>query len=565
MRTESIPTTPFAEVNGSFGSFGTHKESVKAGTGLLHNRWGVELRLSDIGSDGYRDRAWASMQSYFMQAGYYGDHTSVKALVFGGQEKTYHAWDGIDRETLQSDRRYNPNGLIEGNRFYDNQIDLYRQTHYQLLLNHTFSSAWSLYAALHYTDGYGYYEEYKTRRTLEEYGLSPFETADGATTTKSDLVRRKIVGSGFGGGVFSLNYKEGRLGMSLGGGVNRYVNDHDGQVVWVENYLGTLAPDHEYYRNTGRKTEANVYGRANYELLDGLNAYIDLQYRHIRYTIDGTNDKWDWTATPAHAQTLAIDEPFGFFNPKAGLFWQIDARRAAYFSFATAGKEPTRNNYTDGLFLERPRPEYLYDYEAGYTVRTARFTGGVNLYYMHYRDQLVLNGKLNEIGEPMAENVRRSYRMGAELSIGWQPVDGLRWDMNATLSRNRILDYTQYGYDSQTYIGDTPIAFSPSLTVGSVLAFGKGGWNASLQTQYVGRQYLDNTKTASLTLDPYLVNNLHLDYDIPLLAAQRLNVGITVYNLFNEQYETNGYTADGEAYYYPMAGANVLCNLKLRF
>ncbi|MDR0972796.1 MAG: TonB-dependent receptor [Prevotellaceae bacterium] len=560
IRTEGIPATPFAEASGSYGSFNTHKETIKTGTGLLHDRWGVEMRLSNIGSDGYRDRAWADLQSYFVQAGYYGDQSTLKLLVFGGQEKTYHAWDGISQEMLTTNRRYNPNGLIDGSTFYDNQIDLYRQTHYQALYNHRFSSVWQLNVALHYTDGSGYYEEYKRNRTLVEYGLKPFMNGD-TETTKSDLVRRKSVDSGFGGALFSLRYGQGRIEATAGGGVNRYSNDHYGQVAWIKNYIGSLLPAQEYYRNVGRKTEANVYGRVQYQVApDVLSAYLDLQYRHIRYTIDGANDKWDWTATPEHLQTLAIDEPFGFFNPKTGLFWQINAHHSAYASLATAGKEPTRNNYTDGLLSEHPRPEYLYDYEAGYAFRSKRFTFGVNFYYMHYKDQLVLNGKLNEIGEPMAENVPKSFRAGIELTAGWQPLPSLRWDVNATWSRNRILDYTQYGYETERYIGDVPISFSPSLTAGSLLRFNLSRWNASLQSRYVSRQYMDNTGNEDCTLNAYFVHDLHADY-----TFRHVTVGATVYNLLNEMYETNGYVADGTPYFYPMAGANVLFNLTVSF
>ncbi len=599
MRTQGIPSQTYGEVSGSYGSFNTHKETIKVGSGLIGGRWAFDARLSNIQSDGYRDRASADLKSYFAQAGYYGDRTSVKFITFGGHEETYHAWDGISKEMLTTDRTYNPNGKIKGDNkdegkvigFYNNQIDDYRQTHYQLLFNHTFSPKWNVNAALHYTDGFGFYEEYKNGRTLVEYGLASY-TADEITYTQSNLVRKKIVDSGFGGGVFSLNYKNDRLDASLGGGLNRYENDHYGQVIWVKNYIGQLDPEHEYYRNTGAKTDGNIYAKANYQITNGLSAYADLQYRYISYSIDGTNDKWDWTADPAHTQNLAIDENFSFFNPKAGLFWQINAHHSAYGSFAVAQKEPTRNNYTDGLFSEHPRPEKLFDYELGYTYRNRWFTAGVNLYYMDYTDQLVLNGRLNDIGEPMAENVKDSYRMGAEVSLGARITRWLRWDVNGTWSKNRIKDYKGYVSDyndkwkemwTQTAIdmGDTPISFSPSFMANSLISVNYRGFDASFQSQYVDRQYLDNFGQKENSIDAYFVSHLNVAYTFKALYTKGITLGVSVYNLFNAKYETNGYSQTAAVYkdgdksnkyvlahdprYYPMAGTNVLAHVTIRF
>lgn len=595
MRTEGIPSRAYGEASGSYGSFNTHKETVKVGSGLLGEHWAFDARLSNIESDGYRDRASSDLKSYFVQGGYYGEQTTVKFITFGGKEKTYHAWDGISRDDLKNNRRYNPNGEIKEDGkvvgFYSDQTDNYRQTHYQLLFNHLFNRQWNLNVALHYTDGYGYYQEYKNGRTLEEYGLTPFEH-DGKLQKKSSLVRQKLVDSGFGGGVFSANYSGDRLTASIGGAANYYSNDHYGKVLWVENYIGTLNPDHEYYRNTGEKTDANLYVKANYELTKTLNFYADLQYRYINYKIKGNNDKWDWTADPARLQRLDVNEDFSFFNPKAGLFWQITPAHSAYASFAVAQKEPTRNNYTDGLFTQRPKAEKLFDYELGYNFRKEWFTAGVNLYYMDYTDQLVLNGKLNEIGEPMAENVKDSYRMGMEVSLGAQIARWLRWDVNATWSKNRIKNYVGYvsDYDAdwndlytQTAIeaGDTPIAFSPSFMAGSLFSFSLNGFDASLQTQYVSRQYLDNFGRKESSLDPYCVSNLNLAYTFKLRSIKSITVGATVYNLFNTTYETNGYSQTAALYegdpkegryalaedprFYPMAGINALGHITLRF
>lgn len=605
MRTQSISSNPYAEVSGSYGSFNTHKETVKVGTGLINKYWAFDARLSNIQSDGYRDRASSDLKSYFVQGGYFGENTTIKFITFGGKEKTYHAWDGISKEQLENDRTYNPNGIIlddnigKGNPigFYDDQMDNYRQTHYQLLLNHIFSPAWNLNIAFHYTNGFGYYQEYKNGRSLEEYGLKPFYLpGNSEPQKKTNLVRQKLVDSDFGGGIFSLNYQNEKLNASFGGGLNRYSNDHYGKVIWVKNYTEQLDPEHEYYRNNGGKTDGNIYLKANYQLTGGLSAYADLQYRYIHYTIDGDNDKWDYTATPERLQRLDIRENFSFFNPKAGLFWQINPNHSAYASFSVAQKEPTRNNYTDGMFDQYPTAEKLLDYELGYTYRNEWLTAGVNLYYMDYTDQLVLNGKTNDIGEAMAENVKDSYRMGIELALGAKFNDWLRWDINGTWSKNRIKDYTGYVYDeslvngeivnnlwTQTAIkgGNSPIAFSPSFIGNSLITLGSNGLEISLQSQYVSRQYLDNFGTKENSLDAYFVNHLSASYSFKTRHTKGITIGATVYNLFDTKYETNGYSQSVALYengdktkayvikhdprFYPMAGTNILAHITFRF
>lgn len=595
MRSQPPSLIPYAEVSGSYGSYNTNKETLKVGSGRLGDHWMADMRLSHISSDGYRDRATTAMFSYFAQVGYYSDNTSLRFISFGGKEDTYHAWDGISRDELKNNRKYNPNGEIKHNKlvtgFYDDQKDIYKQFHYQVLFDHRFNNSWKLNAALHYTDGYGYYQEYKNDRTLQEYALEPFEV-NGNLVSKSSLVRKKILDSGFGGGVFSVNYTGNRLSSVLGGGINKYSNNHHGQVIWVENYMGVLDPNHEYYRNKGKKTEFNIYWKNNYNIWKGLSAYIDLQFRHISYTIKGVNDKWDWTASPEHMQTLDVDEKFNFFNPKVGLNWHINKGNRIYASMAVAQKEPTRNNYNDGPLTVHPKAEKLYDWEVGYNFKANDFEAGINLYYMKYKDQLVLNGKLNEIGELMSENVPDSYRCGIELMAGYRFTNWLRWDINATLSRNIIKNYVGYvsDYDdswhdmwTQTAIekGNTTIAFSPNAIINSVLAFNYKGFEAQVQSQYVSRQYLDNFESKEDSLDPYFVTNLNLAYSFKLPHVKMVTAGISFYNLFNKMYETNGYSQTAAVYaggdksntptlvsdprFYPMAGFNLLGHLMFRF
>lgn len=593
MRTQRFSLNPYAEMSGTYGSFNTNKETFKVGSGLIGGHWNFDARFSHIASDGYRDRASSKLHSYFAQAGYFGGQTSVRFITFGGKECTYHAWDGISKSDLTDNRKYNPNGEIKRDGkvigFYDDQTDNYRQTHYQLIWDQGIGANWHWNLGLHYTDGFGYYQEYKNARTLKEYGLEPFMVGDNKVK-KSSLVRKKNVDSGFGGAVFSLNFAKGSLNTTFGGSFNSYANDHYGNVIWVENYLLPLDPSHEYYRNKGKKNDFTIYWKASNTLWQSLRLYADVQYRHIGFKINGDNDKWDWTASPEHLQVLNVDEKFDFFNPKVGLIYDFNKHNTAYASYSVAQKEPTRNNYTDGLFTVHPKAEKLFDWEAGYTFSSDRFTAGVNFYYMKYKDQLVLNGKLNEIGEAMAENVPDSYRMGVELQAGVKITEWLRWDLNGTFSRNRIKDYVGYvsNYEASTWNdlytqtavekGNTTIAMSPSFIGNSVIAFNLKGFSAQFTSQYVSRQYLDNFENKEDSLDPYFVSHLNLAYTFKLPHVKTITVGCTVYNIFNEKYETNGYSqtcalvsADGsyklssDPRFYPMAGTNVLAHLTFSF
>ena len=580
---------PYAEFSGSYGSFNTHKETVKVGTGLIGDHWTFDARLSNISTDGYIDRASVGLNSYYLQGAYYTDNTSVKLITFAGKERTYHAWNYASKEEMaEYGRKYNSCGYMYTDEngvahYYDDQTDNYVQKNWQLLVNHTFSPAWNLNVGLHYTKGDGYYQEYKDGRTLIEYALQPF-MQDGALVDESDLVRKKAMDNHFGGGVFSLNYKDERLNASLGGALNRYEGDHFGKVLWVKNYAGMLSPDHEYYRNVGTKTDGNVYLKADYSLTDNLNAYADLQYRHIDYTIEGNNDKWN-SVTNDGLQRLDIDDTFDFFNPKFGLSWQINDHNRVFGSFSVAQKEPTRNNYTDGKLLEHPKAERLLDYELGYVFANKWLNIGANLYYMDYKDQLVLTGELNEIGEPVAANVPESYRMGVELMAGVKLDCGFTWDINATLSKNRVKDFTETLYEDEwvggeqwiTKKGDTHIAFSPDFILNNQFGYNYKGFSASLQSQYVSKQYMSNADCENHVLDAYFVSNLNLAYTFKLPSLKSVTVGCTVYNLFNEEYENNGYAGSGFYYdgdqrvrydyagYAAQAGTNFLVHLTLKF
>lgn len=590
LQTADFSQKPYAEVSASAGSFCTHKETFCIGTGLLKDHWTFDLRLSNIGTDGYIDRAAAKLHSFYTQAAWVGAATSARLIAFGGKEQTYHAWNYASREEMQTyGRRYNSCGYMYTDadgvqHFYEDQTDNYVQTNLQLLLDHRFTNHWSAHLGAHYTKGDGYYQEYKTDRKLIEYGMQPFE-ADGETVKKTDLVRKKAMDNHFAGAVFSVNYRDDKLRASLGGAANKYVGDHFGRVLWAKNYIGELDPNTDYYRNEAHKTDANVYLRAEYQLCRGLTAYADAQYRHIRYRMEGTNDKYNsWAGSGM--QRLDLDERFNFFNPKAGINWQVNPRLRLFASVAQAHKEPTRNNYTDGYFTERPRAERLTDYEVGAAYHAPRWHAAANLYLMNYRNQLVLTGELNEIGEAVSANVPRSYRAGLELQGGFSLPCGLEWTGNLTLSRNRIRDFkeTIYGYDDawndlppvEINHGDTHIAFSPEILAGSRLAYSIKGLRAELMTQYVGKQYMSNADVAAHRLDDYCVSHLDLSYSFaPRRYIKNVRVGVAIYNLFNAEYETNGWasssylnTPDNRVNYTgyaAQAGTNFLANLTLKF
>jgi iron complex outermembrane receptor protein len=595
MQTEALSNDAFAGFDGSAGSYGTHKETFKFGTGLLGNHWAFEGRLSNIGSDGYIARASAKLNSYFMQGGYIGDNTVVKFITFNGTERTYHAWDYASKEQMAKyGRTYNPCGEYldaDGKvAYYKDQTDDYHQQHYQLLWNQRMSENLNFNVALHYTHGYGYYEQYKdgwghAGEKLYKYGLV------SSLGSKSDLVRRKIMDNDFYGTVFSLNYQNEKLDASLGGGWNKYDGSHYGRVLWVRQFDGKLNPDQKYYDNDAKKRDGNIFAKVNYELVKGLNAYLDMQYRHVNYKMDGPSDSYDDNKKQI---VYDVNTSYDFFNPKAGLYWTITPNHTLYASLAVAHKEPTRNDFEDNL-SSQPKVERLTDWEAGYKYSGRQFSAAANFYYMHYNDQLVLTGEQNAIGELIARNVGKSYREGVELTAAYQPCKYFRWDANATFSRNRAKDWKVYLDDTGKYtsLGNTPLAYSPDVMVNNIFSFSHKGWNASLQSQYVGKQYLTNTgyksytdgnNEVSLMIDSYFVSNLDLSYTFKLPHIKSLTLGVTVFNLFGEKYESNGAAStqfksgsngsamayqddyeDSYSVYSAQAPANFLAHLSLSF
>lgn len=575
MVTDTPSRDAYASFAGTYGMYNTHKETIKVGTGLIGGHWSAEARLSNIGTDGYIDRATADMYSYAGQVGYYAGTTSLRLLAYGGKQRTYLAWDYASKEDMEKyGRRYNPSGEYtdkDGNTaYYPDQYDNYTMHNFQLLGRHRFSPQWTLDVVFHYTKGDGYYEQYKSDRSFVEYGLTPYDilvkNQDGTVTTQtvdeSDLVRRKFMDNEFGGGLFNLTYSSGKVNAVVGGALNGYYGRHFGHVMWVRNYQGALDPLQEYYRNAGHKVDGNIYARANVSLSKSLSAYADLQYRHIDYTIKGRSDSYNYYV--GDMDPLAIDRKYDFFNPKVGLNYSFADNHRAFASWSVAHKEPTRSNFVDCAPGRLPNSERLFDYELGYNYTAGIINAGVNLYYMDYKDQLVATGRLSDTGNAVSENVPDSYRAGVELQLGVKPCNWFDWAINATLSRNRIKNFVEYIYDDNyvDYItvehGSTRISYSPDFILNNAFNFAWRGFDASLHTHYVSRQYMTNTDERDLSIDPYFVSNLFLGYTFSMQGLKSVRVGLTVNNIFNEEYESNGYA--GKGYYVDGAGEKVFYN-----
>ena len=586
MQTEALNAKPYGEISSSLGSFNTNKNTLKVGTGLMDNGLSFDARLSNVTSDGYVDRASVNLKSYFFSAGYFTDKTTLKFLTFGGNEKTYQAWNGVDSEIMKIHRTYNELGEYTDNagntQYYNNQTDNYNQTHYQLHWLQELNAKLHLNATAHLTRGIGYYEEYKKDRSYLEYGLIP-AVVDGETLETTDLVRQKWLDNYFYGVTWALNYEAGKLNASIGGAVNRYDGDHYGKVIWVRN-ANNLDMSKDWYRSNSVKDDATIYAKLNAELLAGLFASVDLQYRYINYRMAGTDDKYneDNNAMRDITQT----HQYNFFNPKFGLTYKLDKQNDVYASYSISNREPNRNNYTERAKNEKqPTFETLYDTEAGYRFQSTGFSAGANLYYMKYRNQLILTGKISEIGELLTTNIPDSYRAGIELTAGVKINNWLRWGGNVTLSQNKILNFTEEDVDvydagwnwidsQDNHLGKTDIAYSPDVVANSIFTFNFNLFEIGFYSNYVGKQYFDNTSNDERSIDAYFVNNLSLKYALPLRKMKGIDFQVLVNNLFNAEYETNAYIwysyylggeRINESRFFPQAGINFLASITLKF
>ena len=570
IQTDTKKEEAYAEVANSYGSFNSWKHTVQAGTGLLNNRWAVDARLSQITSDGYVDRAFSDLKSYFISGGYYGDDHVFKVNVFSGKEHTYQSWWGLPESKLEDDRTYNYYT-------YDNETDNYQQDHYQFIYTGKFGQNWKANAALHYTYGRGYYEQYREDDDFADYGLGPV-VIGGETIESTDFIRRRWLDNDFYGGVFSVNYvsDNGLWDVILGGGANRYDGDHFGEIIWARIAGDTEIRD-RYYDNNAVKDDRNIYAKATYEVAERLYLFADLQFRQIDYSFAGVNDD---------RRIVDGSQHYDFFNPKVGLSYESGNGETWYASYAVANREPVRSDFTDNPITEIPRPERLDNVEAGIRAQKGNLSYNANFYYMGYKDQLILTGQINDVGAYIRENVGSSYRAGVELD-GAVKVSP-KWTLggNLAFSRNKIEEFTEYVDDyaaeefqqeAFTYT-DTDIAFSPKVVGSAIIDFRPvKNMEISLMSKYVDDQYLDNTQNDGRKLDAYYTQDIRLTYAIRPRFVKALEFNVKVNNVFNEKYEPNGYTfsyfVPGDAgrelitenYYYPMAGTNFMAGVKVKF
>ncbi|MCZ8230120.1 TonB-dependent receptor [Flavobacterium sp.] len=547
MLTDSYTKEASAEIASSIGSFNTLKNTVKFSTGLLNDHFEIAGRLSVLQSDGYIDRASSDLKSYFLQGTYVGKTTLLKALVFGGKEKTYQAWNGIDGETLNSNRRFNSAGMFTDEagttRFYDNETDNYQQDHSQLHWNERWSDNWSSNFALHYTKGKGYYENYKEDAKFSSYGLKPI-VINGTTINKTDLVRQKWLDNDFYGTTFSAKYTTDALQLILGGGYNKYEGVHFGKVIWAR-YASQSELGDRYYEDFATKTDGNFFAKANYQVSEQLSLYGDLQYRHVQYKADSP-------------ETGLVNDTFRFFNPKAGLNYKIDEANTLYFSYARANREPNRTDYENGGV----RPETLDDLELGWRLNNEKIQLNTNFYYMAYKNQLILTGKLDDVGAPIRSNSEKSYRLGLEVDATIALSEQWMVRPNFTLSANKNVDLN-VGLGNVT----TDIAYSPSVIMGNVLVFSPiKALHLSLLQKFVGEQFMNNSDSLEARLADYFVNDFNVSYTFkPKTIFKEIVLSGLVNNFLDKKYVSNGYMYDIYPSYYPQAEINFLAGLNLKF
>ena len=580
--TDTVSPEAYAEITNAVGSFNSFRHTLKFSTGILNNRFEFSGRLAKIQSDGYVDRAASNLKSYFLQGVYQTQNTLLKAITFGGHEITYQSWFGVDPATLLNDRTYNSAGEIYdeiGMRtgFYDKQVDNYQQDHYQFHWNQTYGENWSSSVGLNYTYGRGYYEEYNDKWYDENIGFSGMSTLSNFLLEPVDFVTQSIYGTDnitrkwlkndFYVITANAQYESSRSKLVFGGLYSRYDGDHFGRLIWAR-FASNAGPNHQFYANKGKKNEFSFFGKLTQELAPRFTAYADLQYRRINYDAQGTLNELG---------VIAIEDTFNFINPKLGLNFRPSAHLQYYISYSKAQREPNRTDYENG----DPRPETLNDFEMGIRSKGTNINWNVNLYYMRYKDQLVLTGELDNVGAPLRKNVGDSFRLGLELEANIAFGSQWLWQPNLSLSKNKNLDFKFTRDGELENLGSTNISFSPNVLGGRKLVFVPNTqFQLALLSKYVGAQYLGNIDAKLSLLDPYFINDLSFQYHIgPLGWIKGIDWSLLVNNLFNFQYESNGYfytydddysvpdqitTIEGVGYY-PQAGINFLLGVSILF
>ena len=558
--TDAISENAYGEISNSFGSYNTKKHTVKFSTGKINDHIEFAGRFSKIDSDGYIDRAWSDLKSYFLQASYVDDNTLIKALTFGGHEKTYQAWYGVTKEEMETlGRTYNPYS-------YENEIDNYKQDHYQLHWNEKLSQNWSTNIGLNYTKGSGYFEQFKADEDFANYLLAPI-TIGGETIDQTDLIRRRWLDNDFYVVNANATYKNEGIEFIFGTSYSNYIGNHFGEIIWAEFASNSEIRTH-YYDTKTEKNDANIFGKLTYNLSDSWTLFTDLQGRFVKFDTNGlTSDRIP----------INVDENYSFFNPKAGLTFEANTNNSFYLSYAKANREPNRNDFENGIYSS----EKLNDFELGWRIKNETIKVNSNIYYMFYKDQLVLTGAIDDTGAPIRATSGKSYRLGLEIDALVKLSDEFSVQPNMAISSNKNVDFLTSWNGELVDLGNTDIAFSPNLIIGNAFVFQPNSkMQFSLLSKYVGEQYMGNIDNANSKLESYFVNDFNVSYEItPKKIVKSIVLNALVNNIFNVEYISNGYyytyddtwsvpgqtvTLDG-AGYYPQATRNFLVGATVKF
>lgn len=587
MQTNEFKGTPYANYTAGGGSFNTFRNTLEVGTGLI-NGFTFDLRLSKLNSDGFIDRSTSDLKSFFLTAAWYKGKSTFRANVFSGKERTGQAWYGVPQDSLETNPTYNPAGVYYNNEgkevFYDNQTDNYQQDHYQFFVNHQAGKNLLLNAALHYTKGFGYYEEYMQDQSIGLYGMGDLYFGEKPLVIDSDtvlvptdtisntsLVRRRWLDNRFYGTVFSATFSpSNRVNLVFGGGWNQYKGQHFGEIKWAE-YAAAFPINYRYYQDTASKTDFNIYTKANVEIISGLDLFADFQYRTISYSFLGYNEFF---------KNVQQEVALNFINPKLGLTWDLNSKNRLFSSYSIGNREPVRDDYTNSSALSRPLPENLQDLELGYRFKGKSVLLGLTGYYMKYKNQLVLTGALNDVGAASRINTPESYRAGIELEASWTLTKKISWQGNVALSRNKIKNFSEYisiddsAEQQINNYSNTDISFSPNAVGSSTFAYEPiKNLRFSLISKYVGKQYLDNTQSDLRKLDAFTTQAIRVNWNPEFSKTPGIEFALSVNNILDVKYSPNGATYPaiygGQRYdfnyYFTQAGRNILLLMKLKF
>ena len=562
--TDNISQTPYAEISSSFGSFNTRKNTIKFSTGKINDVFEFSGRFSKIDSDGYVDRAFSDLKSYFIQGTYLKGSTLIKAISFAGHEKTYQSWYGLTMDQLKENRRQNPYT-------YENEIDNYKQDHYQLHWNEQINNFWSFNLGLNYTYGRGYFEQYREDDNIDTYGgiVSSDTNLNGEKTDTTDLIRRRWLDNDFYVFNSSLNFIKNKIDLTISSSYSSYVGDHFGEVIWARTFSSNGKIRDRYYEGIGEKKDLSFFTKLLYSIDEKIEFYSDLQYRNVKYNTSGTT---------SDLVNMVIDKSYGFFNPKIGLSYKLNPNSLLYVSYARANREPNRTDYESNPDIQ---PERLNDIEFGWRLRNKNMSLNLNSYFMLYDEQLILTGEIDDVGNPKRTNSGSSYRIGLEIENRINISELFSFETNLTLSSNKnknifsMVDGALFNY------GKTNISFSPSFVGSNAIIYQPSEKiSLSLLSKYVGKQYMGNTDQPNSILESYFVNDINITYSIkPEKIFQSISINFLINNILNKEYISNGYyytyddtwsvpgqikTLDG-AGYYPQATRNFLAGLVFEF